>query len=174
MGWKLMCDDKLKLIYNAQVKKHEAQSSVAINPKIVVKWVPILSYGNPPKIIGITQDGEWGTLISEGFCIINKPHLYLYIMSLLENKYDKLISLLIHELPTEINLYDVLPDVELLKYTFEYEKSSYWLVLAFDWFDQVSIEKQYAIIDSMLKVEKNKCIDQRVRHLAKDRTRRLR
>jgi len=132
-----------------------------------VQWIPILSVGRTKRLIGITQEGDWGVETADGFCIFDKLDKFLYGLELLEVDFDKLDSLLVCDLPEENTIYDIFPYIQIIVFAFEYERSDYWLELAFKWYDKLDHNKKNLLRNHLLSVIKNANVSQGLRHLAK-------
>jgi len=159
-------NNKMILLY--KILNHNTnQISSTTKSNNIVQWVPILSVGRTKRLIGITQEGDWGVETADGFCLFDKLDKFLYVLELLEVDFDKLNSLLICDLPEEKTIYDIFPYTEVIAFAFEYEWSDYWLEFAFKWYDKLEHNKKALLRNSLANVVKNGKVSQRLRHLAK-------
>ena len=162
---------KLKRVYDYVISNKKTNVSRVQNRNDeMIEWVLVFELDNSHKEIGITQNGYWGIKLPYHFSILDKESSLLFFIVLLEHPIEDIERKLSSSLNKFMDLSKtnkVFPFLELVKFIFDYNSSSYWIDLAFKWYEQFTFSEKQVLKESIDKLVANNSISQKTRQKAK-------
>jgi len=170
-GVKMIEKAELKRIYNFATSKKKTTVSKAQNRNDEkIEWVVISDLNSSQIEIGITRNGYWGIKSRDCLSLLDKESSLLYFIVLLEYPMENIKRSLTASLEQFVEmprLNHVFPFFEIVKFVFDYNSSTYWIELAFEWYDQFTFQEKQVLKESMDKLIINYSVSQKTRQKAK-------
>lgn len=158
--------DQLKALIESQVPSDKLKITHLVDSEITVKWFPLMSFGEHKTAIGLSTDAQWVINENQGIRILDEPWKYLRLLILLEQQRKTVHNSLKEALANYkifVNLEDIFPFSEIVKIGFE-QKSDYWLELALNWFEDLSLIKQNELLYYLSEIVNARWASQKLRH----------
>ncbi|KAF6570860.1 hypothetical protein JDW19_14190 [Paenibacillus polymyxa] len=159
-------NNQLKALIESQVPSDKLIITHLVDSEITVKWIPLMTIGEHNPTIGLSTDAQWVINENQGIRILDEPWKYLRLLVLLEQQRKTVHNSLREALANYkifVNLEDVFPFAEIVKIGFE-QKSDYWVELALNWFEELSLIKQSELVDYLSKIVNARWASQKLRH----------
>ncbi|MFS1514766.1 hypothetical protein VQL36_20490 [Chengkuizengella sp. SCS-71B] len=167
-----MRDDLRSIFSELSSEKHITTELINTD---VVKWIPILPIGKSSRKMGISEKGCWVVEIATGLCELLEPRSYLYVLIILEENIDEIRSKLaefFYRLNISANIDTIFPFAEIIKFGFQ-QQDEYWVKLAFDWYNHLSLIKKKSLKSTLEKLSMSKRTTQKLRNMARKEVKNL-
>lgn len=168
-------ENTLKLVYDDVCFNGATKHTSLVGSQKEIKWIPLLLCWNPDKYLGISEEGCWVVEERSGLRNLDTPHSLVRIKILLEQPLGKLRGELASHLNTSKTVIDaetIFPFVELIQGVLE-DGFEYWMELAFNWYDELSLKEKAMLTSTLKKVAENKWTTQKLRHKARKELKQL-
>jgi hypothetical protein len=148
---------------------------LSLPDKNQIKWLPILQCGKTESRMGILEDGDWAVEARGRLYRLNEPRSYISAMALLELPIKTIhqnLTEFFESIEVKFNVNELFPFEQIIRTGFE-QGSEYWAELAFNWYQEVSQEIKYSLMDSISNVVNAKWASQTLRQKAKQEVRKM-
>ncbi|AFM40965.1 hypothetical protein Desaci_1990 [Desulfosporosinus acidiphilus SJ4] len=140
-----------------------------------IGWLPVLLCHEPDLYMGLMDDGSWVFEGRSGLHLLSEPRSFFRVIVLLEQPINVIKEKIIDffkDLDIIIDFDELFPSFEIVRAGLE-EQRPYWSELAFKWYDELNLEKQKKLKDSLVIVENSRVITQSLRYRARKELRKL-
>jgi len=155
----------MKLIY----KSVRYKVSTIVESEKEAKWYPILQFATQGITMGVKEDYTWVFEVKSELYLLNNPNEFWRLVVLLEKPFHETrreVAGFLDNLGIVANPYDFFPFVEIIRAGFQFG-TKYWAELAFNWYDEILLEKKVCLKESLEYVENAKWASQKLRHRAR-------
>lgn len=135
-----------------------------------LKWIIIFKPKDTNQALGLSERGTWVVFSNDLLFVLKEYQSYLYAMWLLEYEFNDIIKnnekLRMCE-PINSELNSVSSDI--IEFALKNNNSSYWLNLAFEWYDQLNQKYKTKFKELLKDLMTSNNLSQDSRHKAKRR-----
>jgi len=161
--------DKTGTLMNLISKSVQCKVSTIVESEEEVKWYPILQFATQGFTMGVKEDYIWVFEAKSVLYHLENPNEFWRLVILLEqplNEIKKEVTEFFNSLNFIANPDDFFPFIEITQAGFQFG-TKYWAELAFNWYDEIPLEKKVYLKESLKNVENAKWASQKLRHRAR-------
>ena len=168
--------NELGRFYEIIIKHDDYKKMIHITNNIC--WIDVFVNENNGMSLGVAQTGKWVINDEKTFQIISDKKGYLYCVNMLEVPYEEIKAQVERKFESimeneKIDLFNIVPIIQLIEFAFVNLKNDYWFELAMGWYENLELPIQYKLIDLFQIVSKTRKFSQRNRQRARKEVKKL-